>query len=112
MPNVLHVGQFMVRLKEQEPTGNRVNDMCLRSKKAGELVAYLNERIREETMGGTANPSVTWREVVGVDNFMYGELYVYNEGLPEDACVRTVSAVQNICSLFRHSVQFVQYHKF
>lgn len=112
MPKVLHVGQFGIHLTQPEPTADRVNDMRLNSKRVGELVGFLNERIVEKTVGGTSSPTVTWREVIGVQSFIYGELYVYAEGLPENACAAAISAVQSVCNQFHCTMKFDQLHKF
>lgn len=112
MPNVLHVGQFCVHLNELGPTSDRVNDMRRNSKRIGQLVDTLNARIHEETPEDASCPSVTWREVVGVDSFIYGELYAYDEGAPEQACVSAITAVRTVCAELQHHVKFEQLHKF
>lgn len=112
MPKVLHIGQFGIHLTQPEPTADRVNDMRLNSKRVGELVAFLNARIREHTVESAANPTVTWREVIGVQSFIYGELYIYQEGNLEHACAATIGAVQNVCNQFNCTMKFEQLHKF
>lgn len=109
---VIHVGQFSIEMKKIEPTNNRVNDMMLQSKRVGEFVRQLNDRIADESFGGPAHPSVTWREVNGYDNLIRGELYVYAEGVPQNGAAAALQAVYNICGLAGHFVKFEQHHKF
>ena len=114
MCKVLHVGQFSVIVAKQENNLDRVSAMRLQSKLVGEAIHEINCGIDAvlADIHRAAKPSITWREVGGIDNYIKGELYVYEDGYPAGAAANVIYAVNDVCGKQGHTATFEQYHKF
>ena len=114
MCNVIHVGQFSVALTSPDNNLDRVSAMRLRSKLVGEAVHEINTAVAAALPGIhlPAKPSITWREVLGEENVIKGELYIYDDGYPENAASCVIYSVRNACTKLGHTAAFSQHHKF